>query len=88
MADVQRTSPRQAMETTSVSFITIFALSFLLFSAIAVVGQLLGAQFPSRFAEPHQTQIITRKLRANQGVQCGRNFFSRQKVVAHRHRKR
>jgi light-harvesting complex 1 beta chain len=45
MADVQRTSPRQAMETTSVSFITIFALSFLLFSAIAVVGQLLGAQW-------------------------------------------
>jgi light-harvesting complex 1 beta chain len=45
MADVQRTSPRQAMETTSVSFITIFALSFVLFSAIAVVGQLLGAQW-------------------------------------------
>jgi light-harvesting complex 1 beta chain len=45
MADVQRTSPRQAMETTSMSFITIFTLSFVLFSAIAVVGQLLGAQW-------------------------------------------
>jgi light-harvesting complex 1 beta chain len=31
------------VETKSVSFITIFTLSFVLFSAIAVVGQLLGA---------------------------------------------
>jgi light-harvesting complex 1 beta chain len=33
------------VETKSVSFITIFTLSFVLFSAIAVVGQLLGAQW-------------------------------------------
>ena len=45
MADVQRSSPRHAVETKSVSFITIFTLSFVLFSAIAVVGQLLGAQW-------------------------------------------
>ncbi len=45
MADVQRNSPRHAVETKSVSFITIFTLSFVLFSAIAVVGQLLGAQW-------------------------------------------
>lgn len=44
MANVQRSSPRHAVETKSVSFITIFTLSFVLFSAIAVVGQLLGAQ--------------------------------------------
>ena len=43
MANVQRSSPRHAVETKSVSFITIFTLSFVLFSAIAVVGQLLGA---------------------------------------------
>jgi light-harvesting complex 1 beta chain len=43
MADVQRSTHRQAVETNSVSFVTIFTLGFVLFSAIAVVGQLLGA---------------------------------------------
>ncbi|MGA1286037.1 MAG: hypothetical protein ACO305_03255 [Rubrivivax sp.] len=42
MANVQRASSRQMVETHSVSFMTIFAVSFVVFAAIAVVGQMLG----------------------------------------------
>jgi light-harvesting complex 1 beta chain len=42
MANVQRASSRQMVETHSVSFMTIFTVSFVIFAAIAVVGQMLG----------------------------------------------
>ena len=64
MADVQRTSPRQAMETTSMSFITIFTLSFVLFSAIAVVGQLLGVQWRSWLPGAEGVKSLTGGVKA------------------------
>jgi len=42
MSNVQRASSRQMVQTDSVSFMAIFSVSFVIFAAIAVVGQMLG----------------------------------------------
>jgi len=43
MADnVQRVPARESQETHSVSFLTLFTVSFVVFAAIAIVGQMLG----------------------------------------------
>lgn len=47
MANVQRAASPRAVETSSASFTTIFAVSFVVFAAIAVVGQMLGWQWRS-----------------------------------------
>ena len=47
MANAQRAASRQAVETNSVSFLTIFTVSFVVFAAIAIVGQMLGWQWRS-----------------------------------------
>ncbi len=47
MANVHSESSRPAVQTDSVSFFTIFTLSFLLFAAVAIVGQLFGWQWRS-----------------------------------------
>jgi len=64
MADVQRSSPRHAVETNSVSFITIFTLSFVLFSAIALVGQLLGVQWRSWLPGAEGVKSLTGGVKA------------------------
>ena len=64
MADVQRASPRHAVETTSVSFITIFTLSCVLFSAIAVVGQLLGAHWRAWLPGAESVKSLTGGVKA------------------------
>ena len=38
----QRVPARESQETHSVSFLTLFTVSFVVFAAIAVVGQMLG----------------------------------------------
>jgi light-harvesting complex 1 beta chain len=40
--NVQRVPARESQETHSVSFLTLFTVSFVVFAAIAVVGQMLG----------------------------------------------
>jgi light-harvesting complex 1 beta chain len=45
MADVQHVSHRHEGQAETVSTFTIFALGFVLFGLIAVVGQLLGCQW-------------------------------------------
>jgi light-harvesting complex 1 beta chain len=40
--NVQRVPAREMQETHSVSFLTLFTVSFVVFAAIAVVGQMLG----------------------------------------------
>ena len=39
---MQRVPAREMAETHSLSFLTLFAVSFVVFAAIAVVGQMLG----------------------------------------------
>ena len=39
---MQRVPARETAETHAVSFLTLFAVSFVVFAAIAVVGQMLG----------------------------------------------
>ena len=40
--NVRRVPARESQETHSVSFLTLFTVSFVVFAAIAVVGQMLG----------------------------------------------
>jgi light-harvesting complex 1 beta chain len=40
--DGQRVPTREMAETHSVSFLTLFGVSFVVFAAIAIVGQVLG----------------------------------------------
>ncbi len=42
MSTLQRVSPRQAVKAESISFHTIFAVSFVVFAAIAIVASMLG----------------------------------------------
>ena len=64
MANVQRASLREAVRTNSVSFHTIFAVSFVVFAAIAVVGQTLGWQWRSWLPGAEGVKSVTGGVKA------------------------
>jgi len=66
MANVKSDSSRQAVQTDSVSlsFYTLFTLSFMLFAAVAIVGQLFGWQWRSWLPGAEGVKSMTGGIKA------------------------
>jgi light-harvesting complex 1 beta chain len=64
MANVQQVPARQAVHKDSLSFYTLFTVSFVLFAAIAIVGMLFGCQWRAWLPGAEGVKSMTGGLKA------------------------